>query len=329
MTAWSSSDMPASSTSAPCVAVIVPCYNEALSIAKVITDFRAALPGADIYVCDNNSTDRTAEVAREHGAIVSSERRQGKGHVMRRMFAEIDADIYVLVDGDDTYRAASAPAMVALLQERQLDMVIGSRMATYHDSSSRQLHHAGNRGITFLINTLFGSRLADVLSGYRVMSRAFVKALPFEAGGFEVETRLTVQALELDAAIEEMEVPYGARTAGSVSKLRTLPDGWRILRTIIYLFKEAKPLPFFIGLAALLMLLCLGLGLPVVYEFLETKLVERVPTAILAASMGVLSALSLACGVILDSVKNSRLETKRLFYLLQKRLDGIRASGGA
>jgi glycosyltransferase involved in cell wall biosynthesis len=316
--------MSASPTASPRIAVIVPCYNEALCIASVIADFRKALPGAAIYVYDNNSTDATADVARAHGALVRIERRQGKGHVMRRMFADIDADIYVLVDGDDTYDAAAAPAMVALLQERQLDMVIGSRMATYHDSNSRQLHHFGNRGITFLLNTLFGSRLVDVLSGYRVMSRAFVKALPFEAGGFEVETRLTVQALELDASIEEVEVAYRARPAGSASKLRTLPDGWRILRTIVYLFKESKPLPFFIGLSALLMLLCLGLGLPVVYEFIETKLVERVPTAILAASVGVLSALSLACGVILDSVKNSRLETKRLFYLLQKRLDGFR-----
>lgn len=304
----------------PRLAVIIPCFNEMLCIARVIADFRAALPDAEIYVYDNNSTDCTADVARAEGAIVRFERRQGKGHVMRRMFADVDADIYVLVDGDDTYEAGAAPRMIAALQVGQLDMVIGSRMATYHESNSRQLHHFGNRSITFLLNTLFGCHLGDVLSGYRVMTRNFVKSLPLGASGFEVETLLTVQALELGAAIEEMETAYKERPTGSTSKLRTVPDGWRIFRTIIYLFKEAKPLPFFISLSLLLALLSIGLGVPVVEEFIRTHRVDRVPTAILAASIGMLSALSLASGVILDSVKNSRVETKRLFYLLQKRL---------
>lgn len=306
---------------APRLAVIIPCFNEALCIAQVIRDFRTALPGADIYVYDNNSTDRTSDVARAEGAIVRVEPRQGKGHVMRRMFADVDADIYVLVDGDDTYEAAAAPRLVAELQASQLDMVIGSRMSTYHESNSRQLHHFGNRSITFLLNTLFGCQLVDLLSGYRVMTRDFVKSLPLGASGFEVETLLTVQALELGAAIKEVDTTYKERPTGSESKLRTVPDGWRILRTIIYLFKEAKPLPFFIGLSLLLAMLSIGLGLPVVEEFIRTQRVDRVPTAILAASIGMLSALSLASGVILDSVKNSRIETKRLFYLLQKRLD--------
>lgn len=303
------------------IAVLLPCFNEEKCIAQVIKDFQTALPHAHIYVYDNNSSDQTIAVATNAGAIVRKEKRQGKGYVMQRMLADIEADIYVLADGDDTYDAAAAPALIQQLQDHQLDMVIGSRRSTYHESNSRQLHKFGNHSITWLLNTLFGSSLQDILSGYRVMSRSFVKSLPLDSRGFEAETRLTVLALELGASILEVETKYKERPAGSESKLRTFSDGWKILRTILYLFKEAKPLPFFMLLSLLLALLSLVLGFPVLQEFLQTHRVDRFPTAILAASIGVLSALSITSGFILDSVKNSRLETRRLFYLLHKSME--------
>jgi glycosyltransferase involved in cell wall biosynthesis len=298
----------------PKIGVLVPCFNEQLAIEAVVAGFRAALPDATIYVYDNNSTDRTIEVARQAGAVVRTERLQGKGHVIRRMFADIEADIYVLVDGDGTYDPAAAPEMVALLADDGLDMVNGARVS---DTSSayRAGHRFGNAMLTRLIGAVFGHRVADVLSGYRVFSRRFVKSFPALSQGFETETELTVHALALHMPIAELQTTYRKRPSGSVSKLRTYRDGLRILRTLVVLIKEERPLPFFCVTAATLLILACGLGAPVVAEFLRTGLVPRLPTAVLAMGIVLLAFLSLACGLILDSVARGRREFKRLAYL--------------
>jgi len=298
----------------PRVAVLIPCHNEAQAIAKVVADFRAALPQASIVVYDNNSTDATAAVARAAGALVRRERMQGKGHVVRRMFADVEADLYVLVDGDDTYDAAAAPAMLRLLREDRLDMVIGARVTDIR-AAYRPGHRLGNRLLTGIVAAIFGNRVSDMLSGYRVFSRRFVKTFPALAAGFETETEFTVHALELRMAIGEVATAYRERPAGSASKLRTWSDGLRILRTIVVLVKEEKPLAFF-GLAgAVLIGIGIGLGIPVVRQFLATGLVPRLPTAVLAMGFVLLSFLSLAAGLILDSVARGRKEFKRLAYL--------------
>ncbi len=296
------------------VAVIVPCYNEEIAIPKVIADFRAALPDATIYVYDNNSRDRTMEVARAAGAVVRCERLQGKGQVVRRMFADIEADAYVLVDGDDTYDAAASPEMLRLLVEEQLDMVNGAR-TTAIEAAYRRGHRFGNALLTGMVANVFGSRITDMLSGYRVFSRRFVKSFPALASGFETETEFTVHALELRMPLAEVSIAYKDRPAGSVSKLRTYTDGFRILRMIIILVKEERPLQFFTLLAAILMIFGIGLGIPVVLEFLRTGLVPRLPSAVLATGFVLLSFLSLTCGLILDSVSRQRREMKRLAYL--------------
>jgi glycosyltransferase involved in cell wall biosynthesis len=298
----------------PRIAVIVPCYNEAVAIPRVVEDFRAALPGATIAVYDNNSSDGTAEAARAAGAVVRRETRQGKGHVVRRAFADIEADIYVLVDGDDTYDAASAPAMVALLVEERLDMVTGTRISDAA-GAYRPGHRLGNRVLTGLVQSVFGTGVSDMLSGYRVFSRRFVKSFPALAAGFETETEFTVHALELRLPMGERPTPYRERPMGSASKLHTIRDGIRILRTIVVLVKEERPLAFFCTAAVALLLAGIGLVLPVVLEFLATGLVPRLPTAVLAMGMVLLSFLSLACGLILDSVSRGRKEMKRLAYL--------------
>lgn len=297
------------------VAVLIPCYNEEKAIAKVVADFRAALPQAIIYVYDNNSKDRTAEVARAAGAVVRSEPLQGKGNVVRRMFADIEADVYVMTDGDETYHAPSAPVMVAKLVEDKLDMVVGTRLHSQVEGAFRAGHQLGNRLLTGAVAHLFGDRFIDMLSGYRVFSRRFVKSFPAQSAGFETETELTVHALEMRLPVAEVETPYGARPEGSVSKLRTYYDGWRILKMIIRLFKEEKPLQFFSLIFAILAGISMILAVPVVITFLETGLVPRFPTAIL--SMGVMLAafLSLVCGLVLDTVTSGRREAKRLAYL--------------
>ena len=300
--------------SEPRVAVLLPCFNEAVAIPRVVAAFRAALPRARIYAYDNNSTDGTPEAARAAGAIVGTETLQGKGHVVRRMFADIEADIYVLVDGDDTYDAAASPAMVDLLRAEKLDMVTGTR-TTDTTAAYRRGHRAGNTLISGLVAVLFGARVTDMLSGYRVFSRRFVKSFPALTGGFETETELTVHALQLAMPVGELPAAYRERPAGSASKLHTVRDGLRILRLILMLVKDERPLPFF-SLAGLMLLLAgLASGLPVVAGFLRTGLVPRLPTAILAASLVALSFLSLACGLILDSVGRGRREMKRLAYL--------------
>lgn len=298
----------------PRLAVIVPCYNEAVTIGQVVADFRAALPEAEIYVYDNNSRDGTAEVARAAGAVVRTERLQGKGHVIRRAFSDVEADVYVIVDGDATYDAGSARAMVSLLLDEQLDMVTGVRVATA-TAAYRPGHRLGNRVLTGLVRATFGDRITDMLSGYRVFSRRFVKSFPALAGGFETETEFTVHALELAMPVGELKTTYLERPEGSVSKLRTYSDGVRILRTIIILMKEGRPLLFFSAAAAFLFLLGIAAGTPVVAEFLRTGLVPRLPTALLSVGMILLSFLALSCGLILDSVARGRREMKRLSYL--------------
>ena len=287
------------------VAVLIPCYNEEVAIPKVVAAFRAALPDAVIYVYDNNSRDRTAERAREAGAVVRTERLQGKGNVVRRMFADIEADAYVLVDGDDTYDAAAAPEMLRLLIEQRLDMVNAARV-TDIAAAYRRGHRMGNVVLTGLVAWIFGDRITDMLSGYRAFSRRFVKSFPALAGGFETETEFTVHALELRMPMGEVQAAYRDRPAGSASKLRTYADGLRILRTIVVLVKEERPLQFFALAALVLLLLSLALGLPVVVEFVRTGLVPRVPSAVLATGLVLLSFLSAACGLILDSVTRGR-----------------------
>jgi glycosyltransferase involved in cell wall biosynthesis len=296
------------------VAVIVPCYNEAVAIPKVIADLRAALPEARIYVFDNNSKDGTAAVARAAGAEVRRENLQGKGHVVRRAFADVEADIYVLVDGDDTYDAAAAPAMIELLVADHLDMVNGARV-TDIAAAYRPGHQLGNLVLTGLVRMVFGDRISDMLSGYRVFSRRFVKSFPSLASGFETETEFTVHALDLKMPVGEIVTKYKDRPVGSVSKLRTYSDGLRILRTIVVLVKEERPLQFFTTMAAILAALGLLVGVRVVLDYIATGLVPRLPSAILATALEMLSFLSLASGLILDSVSRARKEVKRLAYL--------------
>lgn len=304
----------ASAILTPRLAVLIPCFNEAEAIAQVIADFRAALPTSTIYVYDNNSTDDTKARALQAGAIVRTETLQGKGNVVRRMFADIEAEVYVLVDGDGTYEAASATEMVERLLSNSLDMVNGARVATT-DRAYRPGHMFGNKVMTGAVAAIFGNRIQDMLSGYRVFSRRFVKSFPALASGFETETELTVHALELRLPIAEIPTPYRDRPPGSKSKLNTFRDGFRILRTIVYLVKEERPMMFFSSVALLLFVSSLILGWPVVATFIETGLVPRLPTAVLAMGAMILSAVSFVTGLILDTVTLSRREMKRLHYL--------------
>lgn len=298
----------------PRVAVLVPCYNEEVAIRKVVADFRAALPDAVVYVYDNNSRDRTMAVAAEAGAVVRTETLQGKGNVVRRMFADVDADIYVLVDGDDTYDAAAAPDMVALLIAQRLDMVNGARK-TEIEAAYRPGHRFGNVMLTGVVRAIFGDRIRDMLSGYRVFSRRFVKSFPALASGFETETEFTVHALELRMPVAEVTVAYRDRPVGSTSKLRTYADGIRILRTIVILVKEERPLQFFVASGIGLLIVGLLLGLPVVSDYVRTGFVPRLPSAVLSVGFVLLSFLSFTCGLLLDSVARGRRELKRLHYL--------------
>ena len=298
----------------PRIAVLIPCYNEAEAIAGVVRDFAAALPEATIYVYDNNSRDQTREIAAQAGAIVRTETFQGKGNVVRRMFADVEAEVYVLVDGDGTYDAASARGMVDQLLANSLDMVNGARVPVAA-AAFRPGHVLGNRMLTGTVALIFGDRLKDMLSGYRVMSRRFVKSFPALASGFETETELTVHALELRLPTAEVQTPYRDRPVGSVSKLRTYRDGFRILRTIFFLVKEERPLQFFAGVALALFVASIALGAPVVAEFIRTGLVPRFPTAILATGLMIMAAVSFVAGLILDTVTVGRREMKRLHYL--------------
>jgi len=296
------------------IAVLIPCFNEEAAIGSVVDDMRRALPDATIYVYDNNSADETVKVARTAGAVVRSEPNQGKGNVVRRMFADIEADAYVLVDGDATYDATSARAMVERLLTTRLDMVVGCRVHAAAEAY-RPGHRFGNVLLTSFVAWLFGKSFTDILSGYRVFSRRFVKSFPALAKGFETETELTVHALELRMPTAEVDTPYGVRPDGSSSKLSTYRDGLRILRLILALYKHERPLPFFGITAAVLALLSIGLGIPIFLEYARTGLVPRFPTAILATGIMILSSLSLTAGVILETVTRGRQELKRLAYL--------------
>ena len=298
----------------PRIAVLIPCYDEEVAIASVVRSFHQALPEARIHVYDNNSNDRTGEVARTAGAAVHNERLRGKGNVIRRMFADIDADAYVLVDGDGTYDPASAEAMVALLLADNLDMVVGCRV---HCTSAayRRGHQLGNAMLTGFVGWLFGKSFTDMLSGYRVFSRRFVKSFPALSSGFETETELTVHALELRMPIAEVKTAYGERPVGSASKLHTYRDGFRILKLILSLYKHERPLAFFMVISALLAAIAIGLGIPIVVEWLSTGLVPRFPTAILASAIMILASLSATAGLILETVTRGRKELKRLVYL--------------
>lgn len=301
-------------TNQPRVAVLIPCHNEEAAIGKVVGDFRDALPDATIYVYDNNSTDRTTAEALAAGAVVRRETLQGKGHVVRRMFADIDADVYFLVDGDDTYDANAAPDMLAMLVEQQLDMVNAARHCTGREAY-RLGHRLGNVVLSALVTWAFGGGISDLLSGYRVFSRRFAKSFPALSSGFETETEFTVHALALHMPVREIRTSYRDRAAGSQSKLNTLVDGMRILRAIVALIQLERPLQVFCFLALVCLTLGSGLGIPVVIEFLSTGLVPRMPTALLATGLMLLGALSVCCGLILDAVSRGRKENRRLAYL--------------
>ena len=298
------------------IAVLIPCYNEEVAIPRVVADFLAALPGATVYVYDNNSRDRTREVAAAAGAVVRSEPLQGKGNVIRRMFADIDADAYVLVDGDDTYEAAAAAGMVERLLAERLDMVTGLRVTDADAAAAyRPGHRFGNVALTGMVRWVFGDRIGDMLSGYRVFSRRFVKSFPAIASGFETETEFTVHALELRLPVVEVRTRYKERPDGSVSKLSTWRDGMRILRTILLLVQRERPLAFFSTVGAILAAAAVGIALPLIPTYLETGLVPRFPTAILATGLGILASLSFTCGLILDNVTRGRQEARRMAYL--------------
>jgi hypothetical protein len=306
--------IPTTSDRALGIAVLIPCLNEEHGIAAVVADFRKALPSAEIFVYDNASTDRTREVARAAGAIVREEPRRGKGNVVRRMFADVEADIYLLVDGDGTYDASAAPAMIERLLSDHLDMVIATRLDP-EGEIFRKGHKAGNQGFARLIGILFGSQLTDVFSGYRAMTRRFVKSFPGYSTGFEIETELSIHALSIRIPMVEMPAPFGHRAAGSESKLSTFRDGMRILRIVFVFLKDVRPLLFFASLALMFAIVSLALAAPVIATYLETGLVPRFPTAILATGVMLVAFLFAACALILDSVASMRWEAKRNAYL--------------
>lgn len=298
----------------PSIAVLIPCYNESQTIAKVVDDYRSALPEADIYVYDNNSTDHTDKIARKAGAIVRYERRQGKGNVIRTMFREIEADCYLMIDGDDTYPAENARQMVEEVLERQADMVIGDRLSsTYFTENKRMFHNSGNRIVRFLINKLFKSDIRDIMTGYRAFSRRFVKTFPVLSKGFEIETEMTIHALDKNLLLQEVPVSYRDRPEGSVSKLNTFRDGIRVLRTISSLYRYYRPLSFFSSIAVLFLIAALILFLPVFIEFLSTGLVLRFPTLIVAGVFGTIAFIFWICGIILDVIVKKH---RQLFELI-------------
>jgi glycosyltransferase involved in cell wall biosynthesis len=296
------------------VAVLVPCYNEEHAVAKVVADFHAALPEAAIYVYDNNSTDNTVAAARAAGAVVRRETYQGKGHVVRRMFNDIEADVYVLVDGDATYDAASAPAMVDKLVEERLDMVVAARVDR-EEAAYRRGHRTGNRVLTGFVAHMFGRSFTDMLSGYRVFSRRFVKSFPILSGGFEIETELTIHALELELPVGEIATPYYSRQRGSSSKLSTWSDGYRILWTVLKLYRAERPLSLFGAFGVALAIISIGLAIPIFITYVQEGLVPRLPTAVLSTGLMLLAFLSIAVGLILDTVTRGRREFKLIAYL--------------
>ena len=304
------------------IAVLIPCYNEAKTIAKVVRDYRAALPEADIYVYDNNSTDHTDDIAREAGAIVRYEYRQGKGNVIRSMFREIDADCYLMIDGDDTYPAENAREMVNLVLERKVDMVVGDRLsATYYTENKRPFHNMGNWLVKGLVNTIFKGSVSDIMTGYRAFSYQFVKSFPVLSKGFEIETEMTIHALDKNLSVQSVQVEYRDRPADSPSKLNTYSDGMKVLRTIVRLYKEYRPMSFFGLLAALMALVSVILFIPIFAEYQHTGLVPRFPTLIVCGVMGTMALLLWVCGLILDTVAKKH---RQLFEINLNLLNGQR-----
>ena len=300
----------------PRVAVLLPCYNEEAAIAATVAGFEKALPGAIVYVYDNNSSDRTCAVAKKAGAVVRTERQQGKGNVVRRMFADVDADVYVMADGDLTYDPKAAPAMVGMLVDEQLDMVVGTRKQEAKEAY-RGGHVLGNKLFTGLLAGLFGRSFTDIFSGYRVFSRRFVKSFPVLSSGFEIETEISVHALELRMPVGEVETAYASRPEGSHSKLSTFSDGWRILKTIVTLYRIERPVLFFGSIGALFVAAALLLSVPLIITYLNTGLVPRLPTAVLVTGMIIVAVLCVFAGLILDTVTRGRREVRRLAYLSQ------------
>jgi len=298
------------------IAVLLPCFNEEAAIVRTVEGFRAVLPGATIYVYDNNSRDRTVELARGAGAEVRTERMQGKGNVVRRMFADVDADVYIMADGDLTYDPAAAPAMVKLLLDDRLDMVVGTRQHEKKDAY-RGGHVLGNRIFTGLLSGLFGRSFSDIFSGYRIFSRRFVKSFPVLSEGFEIETEISVHALELRMPVGEVATNYGSRPEGSKSKLSTFRDGWRILKTIGTLYRIERPVLFYGSIGGLFLIAAIILAVPLVLTYLDTGLVPRLPTAILVTGMTIIAVLCVFAGLILDTVTRGRREVRRLAYLSQ------------
>ena len=304
------------------IAVLIPCYNEAKTIAKVVRDYRAALPEADIYVYDNNSTDHTDYIAREAGAIVRYEYRQGKGNVIRSMFRDIEADCYLMIDGDDTYPAENAREMVNLVLERKVDMVVGDRLsATYYTENKRPFHNMGNWLVKGLVNTIFKGSVSDIMTGYRAFSYQFVKSFPVLSKGFEIETEMTIHALDKNLSVQSVQVEYRDRPADSPSKLNTYSDGMKVLRTIVRLYKEYRPMSFFGLLAALMALVSVILFIPIFAEYLHTGLVPRFPTLIVCGVMGTMALLLWVCGLILDTVAKKH---RQLFEINLNLLNGQR-----
>ena len=307
-------------TGKPSVAVIIPCYNEALTIAKVVDDFKRVLPDASIYVYDNNSTDGTGDIAREHGAQVRVERRQGKGNVVRQMMRDIDADYYIMVDGDDTYPAEAAPELLAPLMNDEADMVVGDRLSngTYGEENDRAFHGFGNNLVRFLIKAIYGFEFSDVMTGYRAYNEVFAKSMPVLSPGFEIETELSIHAVDKRWRIAEVPIDYRDRPEGSESKLNTFSDGMKVLMMILSLFKDYRPLALFSLLGLLLCVVGLLFGVPVIWEFAHTGLVPKLPTALLAVAFIFLGMLSFSCGLILDTVvkgarKQYELEVTRIY----------------
>ena len=313
------------------VAVLIPCYNEALTVERVVTAFRQSLPDADIYVYDNNSTDGTAALAKDAGAIVRPERQQGKGYVVRTMFAEIDADAFLMVDGDDTYPAEAAPALVGPVLDGRADMVVGDRLSngTYGAENKRAFHNFGNNLVRGCINALFHANITDVMSGYRAFSKRFVKNFPVMSGGFEIETELTLNALDKRFALEQVEIDYRDRPEGSFSKLNTVKDGARVMKTLFTIFKDYRPFTFFSFLALLFFLLGLAAGIPVLVEFARTAFIKHVPLAILASALEIMALLSFSCGMMLDTIVKAdkrNYELRLLQYRSEhetKRAEGV------
>ncbi|MGN1330299.1 MAG: glycosyltransferase family 2 protein [Clostridia bacterium] len=308
------------------IAVLIPCYNEELTIKKVIKDFKKELPQADIYVYDNNSKDRTAEIAREEGAIVKHEYKQGKGNVVRSMFADIDADIYVMVDGDDTYPASFIHKLIEPVREGSADMCIGDRLSngTYQKENKRLFHEFGNNIVRFLINILFNSKLKDIMTGYRVFNKCFVKNMPVMSQNFEIETEMSLYALDKRFIIKEIPIDYKDRPEGSVSKLNTVKDGIKVVKNIIKMFKDYKPLKFFMIFAIIFGIFGLVFGIPVLYEFFTTHYIKKVPSAVLASACMILAAITAQCGVILDTVTKQNRENYELNIIKYKQYEEIR-----